>query len=162
SGVVLIDEIDSHLHPKWQREAGSLLTTAFPNIQFIVTSHSPFVAMAAGDGAITLLQKDADVVRVNQDLPSIRGWAVDQVLSYVFGLPSLRDPEITKELEEYEELRLGSRNESLSTEGQERLHVLETELNGAMQGDDDAPASRELREDLNYFSTMLKERLRQA
>lgn len=42
-GVVLIDELDLHLHPKWQRRIVGDLMSAFPNIQFITTSHSPFV-----------------------------------------------------------------------------------------------------------------------
>lgn len=43
SGVVLIDEIDLHLHPKWQKEIVKILTTLFPKVQFIATSHSPFI-----------------------------------------------------------------------------------------------------------------------
>lgn len=43
SGVVLIDEIDLHLHPKWQRHIVADLRRTFPNIQFIVTTHSPFI-----------------------------------------------------------------------------------------------------------------------
>lgn len=42
-GIVLIDEIDMHLHPTWQKQIVSLLKKAFPKIQFIVTSHSPFI-----------------------------------------------------------------------------------------------------------------------
>lgn len=44
SGVVLIDELDAHLHPKWQRQIGQWLRLKFPNLQFIVATHSPFVA----------------------------------------------------------------------------------------------------------------------
>ena len=47
SGVVLIDEIDAHLHPEWQREIGFWLKRHFPNIQFIVTTHSPIICQAA-------------------------------------------------------------------------------------------------------------------
>lgn len=47
SGVVLIDEIDSHLHPEWQRRIGFWLKQHFPRIQFIVTSHSPFICQAS-------------------------------------------------------------------------------------------------------------------
>jgi hypothetical protein len=47
SGVVLIDEVDGHLHPKWQREIGFWLKRRFPNLQFIVTSHSAFICQAA-------------------------------------------------------------------------------------------------------------------
>lgn len=51
-GVVLIDEIDAHLHPEWQRKIGFWLTEHFPNIQFIVTTHSPLVCQAASKGSI--------------------------------------------------------------------------------------------------------------
>ncbi|MCB9876857.1 MAG: AAA family ATPase [Planctomycetes bacterium] len=47
SGVVLIDEIDAHLHPEWQREIGFWLKRHFPKIQFLVTTHSPLVVQAA-------------------------------------------------------------------------------------------------------------------
>lgn len=47
AGVVLIDEVDAHLHPEWQRRIGFWLRERFPRIQFIVTSHSPLVAQAA-------------------------------------------------------------------------------------------------------------------
>lgn len=51
-GVVLIDEVDAHLHPSWQREIGFWLTRHFPNIQFIVTTHSPLICHAATTGSI--------------------------------------------------------------------------------------------------------------
>lgn len=47
SGVVLIDEIDAHLHPEWQRQIGSWLKRHFPKIQFLVTTHSPLICQAA-------------------------------------------------------------------------------------------------------------------
>jgi hypothetical protein len=45
-GVVMIDEIDAHLHPSWQRDIGCWLTKHFPNVQFIVTTHSPLLCRA--------------------------------------------------------------------------------------------------------------------
>lgn len=51
-GVVLIDEIDAHLHPTWQTRIGKWFTTYFPNIQFIVTTHSPLICRAASKGSI--------------------------------------------------------------------------------------------------------------
>jgi predicted ATP-binding protein involved in virulence len=47
SGVVLIDEIDAHLHPEWQREIGFWLKRHFPKVQFLVTTHSPIILQAA-------------------------------------------------------------------------------------------------------------------
>ena len=51
-GIVLIDEIDAHLHPTWQRKIGQWLTKHFPRIQFIVTTHSPLICQAAKNGTI--------------------------------------------------------------------------------------------------------------
>lgn len=51
-GVVLIDEVDAHLHPSWQTRIGQWFTKYFPNIQFIVTTHSPLVCRASEKGSI--------------------------------------------------------------------------------------------------------------
>ena len=51
-GVVLIDEIDAHLHPTWQTRIGQWFTKYFPKIQFIVTTHSPLVCRASKEGSI--------------------------------------------------------------------------------------------------------------
>jgi hypothetical protein len=52
NGIVLIDEIDSHLHPEWQRQIGFWLKERFPNIQFIVTTHSALICQAADENLI--------------------------------------------------------------------------------------------------------------
>lgn len=54
-GVVLIDEVDAHLHPTWQRTIGQFFTRAFPAIQFVVSTHSPLVCQSAERGSIYLL-----------------------------------------------------------------------------------------------------------
>jgi predicted ATPase len=51
-GVVMIDEIDAHLHPTWQKKIGFWLTEHFPNLQFLVTTHSPLICQAAVNGSI--------------------------------------------------------------------------------------------------------------
>ncbi len=51
-GVVLIDEIDSHLHPTWQIRIGEWFLKHFPNIQFIITTHSPLICHAAESGSV--------------------------------------------------------------------------------------------------------------
>lgn len=128
SGVVLIDEIDAHLHPRWQREVGFTLTKQFPNLQFIVTTHSPFVAMAAGEGSLSVLRKDGNERRVDQDVPNPRGWLVDRVLAEVFDLRSLRDPVTEKELQRYQELRLARGAQRLSPGEADELTNLEVKL----------------------------------
>ncbi len=58
SGVVLIDELELHLHPKWQREVTAKLRKTFPNIQFIATTHSPFVIQALRPGELINLDPE--------------------------------------------------------------------------------------------------------
>jgi hypothetical protein len=53
--IVLVDEIDLHLHPKWQRSLIGFLSKRFPNTQFIVTAHSPLVVQAASNANVVLL-----------------------------------------------------------------------------------------------------------
>jgi energy-coupling factor transporter ATP-binding protein EcfA2 len=59
-GIVLIDEIDVHLHPSWQRQIGLFLRKHFPKIQFIVTTHSPLICQAADVGTVFLLPKPGE------------------------------------------------------------------------------------------------------
>jgi hypothetical protein len=56
-GVVLVDEIDAHLHPTWQRRIGHWFREHFPNIQFVVTTHSPLVCQSAQVGSIFRLPR---------------------------------------------------------------------------------------------------------
>ncbi|NEP09368.1 MAG: AAA family ATPase [Symploca sp. SIO2C1] len=62
SGVVLIDEIELHLHPSWQRRIISSLTDTFPNCQFIVTTHSPQVVSHVKPERVYVLEKDDNVI----------------------------------------------------------------------------------------------------
>lgn len=57
-GVVLIDELELHLHPRWQREVVEKLRASFPNIQFITTTHSPFVIQSLRPGELITLDPD--------------------------------------------------------------------------------------------------------
>ncbi|MFE9820833.1 AAA family ATPase [Streptomyces sp. NPDC005791] len=90
-GIVIIDEIDAHLHVSWQRRIGSWLTRHFPNIQFIVTTHSPYVCQSADPGGLIRLpgvdEEDPPEV-VGEDLYErvVYGSGDDAVLSDLFGL----------------------------------------------------------------------------
>lgn len=61
-GIVLIDELDLHLHPEWQREIVSSLKKTFPKIQFIATTHSPFIIQETGKDELIVL-KNSSVVK---------------------------------------------------------------------------------------------------
>jgi predicted ATP-binding protein involved in virulence len=92
--IVLVDEIDLHLHPRWQRTIMDFLTERFPNTQFIVTAHSPLVVQAAQNANIVLLRREGDRVVIDNNPEIIENWRVDQVLTSVFGLPTARSAEL--------------------------------------------------------------------
>jgi predicted ATP-binding protein involved in virulence len=92
-GIVLIDEIDLHLHPQWQREVISALMSIFPNIQFIVTTHSPQVLSKIRKENIVIL-KDNQVSNLNE--PTF-GRDHNSILAEVFGL-SPRPNEVQKQI----------------------------------------------------------------
>jgi hypothetical protein len=99
AAVVLVDEIDLHLHPAWQRQLIDHLTRVFANTQFIVTAHSPLIVQGAAGANIAVLRREGDHVVIDNDVESIRGWRVDQVLtSDLFDLPSARPPKFDEKL----------------------------------------------------------------
>lgn len=161
SGVVLIDEVDAHLHPKWQREIGFLLPKTFPNIQFIVTTHSPFVAMAAGKDALTVLQKNENVVIARQDMPHIQDWAVDEVISQIFGEEPYSQ-KTTDDLSRYEELRFKKRANQLAREEEIEFRQLESDLNQRLEHDPASPKQQAIAEDLAYLKSLLKQKQEKA
>jgi len=93
--IVLIDEIDLHLHPRWQRSLRGQLTRHFPGTQFIATTHSPITAqetLSAGGNVAVVRWEDDHAVILNNPLPP-REWRFDQILaSDLFGFDSSRGP----------------------------------------------------------------------
>lgn len=77
-GIVLIDEIDSHLHPKWQWNVIEALRKTFENVQFIIATHSPIVISASKNANIILMD---DEQQINY-LPDCYGYEVEDVLRY--------------------------------------------------------------------------------
>jgi predicted ATP-binding protein involved in virulence len=65
--VLLLDEIDLHLHPKWQRTIIDYLTGKFPNTQFIVTAHSPLLVQSAEGANIVLLRRQDNEIIIDND-----------------------------------------------------------------------------------------------
>lgn len=83
NGVVMIDEVDLHLHPKWQQTVISRLVETFPNIQFFITTHSPIVASDA-KGAVFCVKDGAVAERHTY------GKLSSNILSAVFEISSAR------------------------------------------------------------------------
>lgn len=91
-GIVLVDEIDLHLHPKWGFSITQKLRTWFPNIQFIFTTHSPTVILGASDDAVFFkIYKKDGISKISQPVDNIKNLMANSVTtSPLFNLPDAR------------------------------------------------------------------------
>lgn len=95
AGVVMIDDIDVHLHPAWQREIVPLLAKTFPKLQFIITTHSPLVVGTVHAANIRVVEEN----QIRRFTEETDGKSADQILmSSYFGLKSPRSPAKEKKL----------------------------------------------------------------
>lgn len=94
-GVVLIDEVDLHLHPRWQRKVLGDLRRTFPRLQFIVTTHSPQVIASARRDELRVLSNNA----VIDARPFVEGRDSNSLLEDVFGVPE-RPNDVRAKLDE--------------------------------------------------------------
>ena len=141
-GVVIIDEIDAHLHPTWQKRIGYWLTKYFPEIQFIVTTHSPLVCYAAENGTVWRLaspgsnQKSGKVT--GTDLKRLLyGNIIEALDTELFGQDVIRSETSVKKLKRMEELNNlsleGEISESEEQELQELRAAMPTSINAGIK-----------------------------
>lgn len=142
TGIVLLDEIEQHLHPSWQKAIIKRINDCFPKIQFIITTHSPLCAIGTTDlrdeqCTLALLTRDEKgCSRVHDELNPPRGRRADQVLtSYLFGLTTSGDNATIHKIERYSDLMSRGRTpeeeeevQTLRNELDERLGTEETKL----------------------------------
>lgn len=98
NGVILIDELDLHLHPKWQRTIVNQLTTTFPNCQFIATTHSPQIITSVEPEQVLLI-KEKEVIHPNRTLGLDSNW----ILKFIMETEE-RSPESAEAMENVENL----------------------------------------------------------
>lgn len=94
--IVLIDELDLHLHPSWQLQLVSNLERKFPNCQFFVSSHSSLVLSSIGEEDKLVVLRDGEQVELS-DIPY--GDNGDYILKRFFGLRSVRNPKVQEEID---------------------------------------------------------------
>ena len=125
-GVLIIDEIDAHLHPSWQRRIIPALTNHFPNLQIFCSTHSPLMLAGLKAGQVQLLQRDEDNrVTVSRNEDDIVGWSADEILRGPMGVGDPTDLRTVEKLEKLRELR---RKQDLSPEESEKLERLRGEV----------------------------------
>lgn len=139
--IVIVDEIDLHLHPVWQRMIMKKLTDHFPRTQFICTAHSPIMAQASENQNLAVVKRVDDGEVSIENLPHIvKGWRIGQLLtSELFDFESDRGPEIDDILDQRRKLL---EKEKLEPEEQVRLDELNKEIDdipfGNTEEQDDA------------------------
>lgn len=99
SGVVLIDEIETHLHPNWQRKIIPMLTTIFPQIQFFIATHSPEVVSSVSSESVFACDK----FMIRKIQLKTKGEDTNSLLKYIFGSTE-RPGEYIVLLQEFETL----------------------------------------------------------
>jgi len=127
-GIVMIDELDAHLHPTWQMQIVNSLRQALPGVQFITTTHQPLCLRGLSEGEIVVMHRGANhEVEIITDLPSPADFRVDQLLtSPFFGLNSTTDPDVERLFDRYYALlAMDTRDEQNEVELTELTNQLE-------------------------------------
>jgi energy-coupling factor transporter ATP-binding protein EcfA2 len=145
SALVLVDEIDAHLHPEWQRMLVPIIAKHFPNVQIVATTHSPLIVGSLGPESVYVCSRGDDggviVTRPELDFAGLRA---DQILtSPAFGLDTTRDVQTAKLLDEYRSLAV---RVNRSPEDDRRLEELSAALDTSVSSgetDTERDAERE-------------------
>lgn len=121
-GILIVDEIDAHLHPSWQQRIIPTLTRHFPNLQIFCSTHSPLMLAGLKEGQVQLLQRDEKgKVTVSRNEVDIVGWSADEILRSFLGVADPTDLDTIGHLERLQELR---GKEILSSEEAQELEML--------------------------------------
>lgn len=127
-GLLLIDEVDLHLHPKWQRRLIDFISNKLPNFQVVATTHSPLTAQQADTGELFALKRNENnMIELVPFIGSPRSLLVNQLLmTPVFGLETDESYEIQQAKVDYEELK--SKGDTLNQNDKEKLNAIKHKL----------------------------------
>lgn len=125
--ILLIDEIENHLHPTWQRRVIPALLENFKGLQIFATTHSPFVVAGLRAGQVHLLDRNSEgVVTASTNERDIIGWTTDEILRTFMGVDEPTDERTIRHSKRLRELR---GKESLSDDEREELDNLRQQVN---------------------------------
>lgn len=120
--ILIIDEIDAHLHPSWQRQIIPTLTRHFENLQIFCSTHSPLMLAGLERGQVQLLNRNEQGrVEVSTNETDIVGWTSDEILRNVLGIRHPTDAETVRRVNRLDEL---DRKEELSEEQKTEVQAL--------------------------------------
>ena len=127
--ILLIDEIENHLHPTWQRRVIPALLEHFPGLQIFATTHSPFVVAGLKAGQVHLLNRNAEGrVTATANTEDVIGWTADEILRTMMGVDEPTDLLTVERDQRLRELR---RKETLTDEEESELNTLRRQVNEA-------------------------------
>ena len=125
--ILLIDEIENHLHPTWQRRVIPALQEHFPGLQIFATTHSPFVVAGLKRGQLHLLNRDANgIVTASTNERDVIGWTADEILRTMMGVDEPTDQLTVNRAERLRQLR---RKQNLTPEEETELNELRRQVN---------------------------------
>ena len=125
--ILLIDEIENHLHPTWQRRVIPALLAHFPGLQIFATTHSPFVVAGLKAGQVHKLERDGNgVVRATTEERDVVGWTADEILRGMMGVEEPTDQLTVDRAKRLRELR---EKDSLTAEEEGELNRLRRQVN---------------------------------
>ena len=125
--ILLIDEIENHLHPTWQRRVIPTLLEHFPGLQIFATTHSPFVVAGLKAGQVHMLSRDANgVVTASTNERDIIGWTTDEILRTFMGVDEPTDQLTIDRANRLRELR---RKEALADAERDEMEALRRQVN---------------------------------
>ncbi|MFA5019367.1 MAG: AAA family ATPase, partial [Methylobacter sp.] len=140
--ILLLDEVDIHLHPKWQRRILPAIQTLLPNAQIFVSTHSPFVVGSVEDAWVYRLPEPGQGNGIIEGVQSGAGKSYRLILNEVFGIDDEFDVETEALFDEFYRLR-----DLFMKDQQGRKVLLETAGKLAARGEEAALiVSRELRQ----------------
>lgn len=106
NGIIMIDEIDIHLHPQWQAKLVKVLKETFPNAQIIATTHSPSVLQNATTEEIIPLYKDENgdvhIKELHLGEYGLQGWTLEEIMKDVMGMESTTSDLYAKVMNEFD------------------------------------------------------------
>ena len=125
--ILLIDEIENHLHPTWQRRVIPALKKHFPGLQIFATTHSPFVVAGLKAGQVHVLKRDENgVVTASTEQRDVIGWTMDEILRGMMGVDEPTDQLTVDRANRLRELR---EQETLTGEEETELNQLRRQVN---------------------------------
>lgn len=157
-GVVLVDELEVHLHPRWKMEIVSRLRQVFKKMMFLATTHDPLCLRGLNPGEIVVLRHDNNMILAQPVMESIAHLRADQLLtSPLFGLVATRDPallqspEIRMQEERYDRLFLKKRRTPQEEAEFQRLRAEIVQRTASGETPSDRFVEQAVRQALNYI-----------